>query len=155
MKHPSNINDHDLAARLRNEAIENSPAFSPLLHARIMQRIASHDGAADAGPIHRPRSPWLQFAALAAAASIALLLMLHFRPAQVSVSHIVDPTAVHPMPPHVPVPQFALVTNIGTFPGLEQLDDARYAYLDKDARHLAQFMMHQMDVLPGNRSDNR
>jgi hypothetical protein len=150
MNYKTNLND--LAARLKNEAAENAPAFSPLLHARIMQGLTSGDTtAADVAPIHPRRTYRLGFAGLAAAASVALLLMFHPWTTPIPVAHVDHPAPVTPTPHSVPVPQFALVMDSVTGHASEQLDNARFAYLDQDAKHLARFMMHQMDVLPSSR----
>jgi hypothetical protein len=150
MNHKTNTKD--LAARLKDEAAENAPAFSPLLHARIMQRVTSGDTTtAHFAPIHPRRTFRLGFAGLAAAASVALLLMFHPWTAPTHVAHVDHPTPIPPTPRNVPVPQFALAVDSVTGQASEQLDNARFAYLDQDAKHLARFMMHQMDVLPSSR----
>ena len=153
MNHKTNTKD--LAARLKDEAAENTPAFSPLLHARIMQHLTSGERIAHLAPIH-PRRTFrlgfgLGFAGLAAAASVALLLMFHPWTTPTSVVQVDHPAPVVPTPRSVPVPQFALAVDSLTGQASEQLDNARFAYLDQDARHLARFMMHQMDVLPSGR----
>jgi hypothetical protein len=141
----------DLAARLHREAAETAPDFSPLLHARIMRRVTSGDVAGDALPIDRPRSHRLLIGALAAAASVALLLMLHPWSSPTSTTQMTRPSPVVSTQPHLPLPQFAILIDAVTAPASAQLDDARFAYLDRDARHLTEFMMQRVDVLPSNR----
>jgi hypothetical protein len=138
-----------LAEQLRREAAESAPAFSPLLHARIMQRIERSDVAVDTLPINRPRSYRLAFAGLAAAASVTLLLLLHPWSTRPGKIQIVNPGPSPSTQPNATLPQFALGIDNITTPASQQLDDVRFAYLDRDAKHFASFMMRQVDVLPG------
>jgi hypothetical protein len=147
-----NINDtNNLAARLHREAAESTPSFSPLLHARIMRRVTSPETAGDTTLIDQPQSHRLAFIALAAAASVALLLMLHPWSASTNTTQVTHPSPVVVTQPHLPLPQFVTVIDSVTTPASEQLDNARFAYLDRDAKHLTEFMMRRVDVLPSAR----
>lgn len=130
MTHGDDEHDDPVGGDLRRQAAA-MPAFSPLLHARVMRAVG--------GPAaRRHRWPWAAAAVLAAATTAALLT--RHRPPP-------SPVVVHPpVPAHLPELDVDLARL--SDPAVEQLRAARYAYLDRDARSLAGFFSRQLDVLP-------
>lgn len=138
-----------LEHRLKSEAIGGSPAFSMSLHQRIMRDIKSAPATMAA-----PRRPvfWrpLGLAAVAACLAVALLLgRLWMEPSnQGALESKNDPIDVSL------VPSFDAVLNT-TKPIQQQLKEARFGYVDQDARRLTQFVMNQLDVFPSNDNKDR
>ncbi|MGA2499572.1 MAG: hypothetical protein ABSH20_17685, partial [Tepidisphaeraceae bacterium] len=92
----NNITETDLARRLREEAAADSPAFSPLLHERIMQRVRSA-ARLPAEPRRTLRLPWVVGLAAAAAIVLAVGLPALLRPARPPIRPIVI-VKVNPLP---------------------------------------------------------
>ena len=127
-----------------------SPAFSPQLHARIMRAVKS----SSAGNVEmrrmnarRYRINWpllaIVFPGMAALIVVAASILFLWYPARVPVN-----TGVARMPSLPPIrnPVASL-----SGPVASSLADARFAYLDRDARNVMHYMAGQMDVLPASR----
>jgi hypothetical protein len=136
-------NQINLATAMADEAAETSPPFSPELHSRIMQRISV---AADGVTAEKPsafRPSGLQFLAAAAAVlviagSIVLVKIPGAKPVK-TVAHV----------PTIPAFRNPVATISGSVDN--SLVDARFAYLDRDARSAYLYLAHQVNVLPVSR----
>jgi hypothetical protein len=141
MKNENNRMEDPLAKRLRNEGEADSPEFSPMLHARIMRRINDLPGSAA-----RDNREWRLQCTIAIAALVALVVTIRFWPA----GNVVTPAPVA----RLTIPAFpdslAPVATVAN-PGAQRLDQARYAYLDRDAASLSRYVWNQMDVFPTSR----
>ncbi|MFI5381695.1 MAG: hypothetical protein ACHRHE_20555 [Tepidisphaerales bacterium] len=143
----NNITETELAKRLREEAAADSPAFSPLLHERIMQRVRS----AARLPAERRRSlplPWVFGLAAAAAFALAIGLPTWLRPSKPSVR---TPRLVKVDP----LPSPANIVDTRVTPMYEQLasamDERKLAYLDRDARELTDFVKGRLALAMVNK----
>jgi hypothetical protein len=137
-----------LAISFRHEAEEDSPQFSQQLHERIMRGVSSATTPAAA----RREALWRWPIAAVFAAAIALMFLLHDRHGRLL-----------PLPPSPPSPSnvvadaFPPLPEIGpavatiSDPAVQQINSARYAYLDQDAQRFTHFMIDQIDVLPTQR----
>jgi hypothetical protein len=133
----------ELARKLREEAMADSPQFSPLLHARIMQQVSAEHAPTQI----RPASPWRisRFIPVFSAAAIAIItatIWIHYQQSIKPPNVAVIPSA-HPSLPEITWHFPAL-----TEPANSPLTEARYGYLDRDAKNVAHYVMEQFDVLP-------
>jgi hypothetical protein len=131
--------DQELDDRLKADATDQSPAFSPDLHARIMSRIA----AAPIVQIKRPfRTGFFMPAGIAAAILLMAGLMFYLN---------------HPAPSHTAIaklPSMPAIQNpvaVLEQPAVTQWATDRYAYLDRDGEKLLGYMSRQLDVVPQQR----
>jgi hypothetical protein len=134
-------NEQDrLGALLVNEAAQMSPAFSPSLHRRIMQRI----GAESSERVPATGLPFRRYSYAAAAAVILIAGVI----ALLTYSVQTKPKTVARLPamPTIQNPVATLSGSVST-----SLTDARFAYLDRDARNVMHYMADQVDVLPASR----
>jgi hypothetical protein len=156
-----NENPDSIARPLREEALADSPSFSPLLHARIMQQIQNGPEVAPShtpssaslhaqmnAPLQPPHSPYrLQWLiptlATAAVAMLAATLWLRKLPQPLIHQAVVPPPSL---------PEFSL-----HFPDLAEsttasLTQAPYGNpcgnLDRDAKNVVSYMINQLDVIP-------
>jgi hypothetical protein len=137
-----NMTEAELARCLRDEGVQSSPAFSELLHARVMRLL---DQAAPARPtVHHHRRPWW----LSAAAAVLLLAAaawLVFQP-----GHGTTATG----PSHEPV----VMARPLSIPSVEDLLAPAHARLhqamqkdplarvDQDAKRLAGFLIERVST---------
>ena len=140
---PQFDNDH-VAAALRAEADALTPAFSPELHNRVMARLETQKPEAAtlaAGDRFRPQWRWPAVgvaAAIALAAGVWAVKMSTKSPVQSPEIVKVPPKEVPSLPPVKPLLDVAQ----------KKMDEGKYAYLDRDARRFAGFVLSQ---LPGGR----
>ena len=138
--------DDDAFGRKLHEAgVSVTPATSEDLHARVMadvrreQAMASSSAAASAG---RARWWWL-IGTAAAAAAVA-----------VWVTTSREPTVAPP--PYAPVAQLPPLPSIEAAvvekmqPVREKLHEARFAYLDRDTKRLARFLLRSVPGMPAD-----
>lgn len=134
----SRTNKNGLAERLRREAEQSRPDFSPELHARLCQAIAAERPAAVA---RRPR-PWraVMAAAVVAASAAAALWLVREKPAD-SIDRPTEVAQVVPPAPTVPDEGASRVASLARDVPAEiprMVDSAieapRWAWLDHDAR---------------------
>ena len=138
-----NLTEPDLARRLRDEAAVDSPAFSPILHERIMQRVRSATRL-PAEPRRTLRLPWILGLAAAAAIALALGLPALLRPSR--------PPAQPPVVIHVDaLPSPANIVDTHVTPMYQQfasaMDDRKLAYLDRDAQELTDFVKGRLSMV--------
>jgi len=140
-----NFDDDAMAFRLKREASMTWPAFSPLLHARIMRKITAISAST---PQIIPNRRFI--APLAAAAAILLAVglfaTLHWRPRPLAANapQRQDSSAIAQLPTLPSIDFFASVAE----PTGQRVLEARFAYLDRDAQRLTRYLANQLDVLP-------
>lgn len=140
----TNLTETDLAKCLREDAAADSPAFSPLLHERIMQRVRSA-ARLPAEPRRTLPMPWLLGLAAAAAVALAIGLPALLRPSK-------PPTQPPPVAatPVNPLPSPAAIVETQVAPIYQQLavamDERKLAYLDRDARELTDFVKGRLSL---------
>ena len=130
-----------LAAAMVNEAAAMPPAFSPELHQRILQRIQLNN--AEPTPKLR-RLNWKPVFVAISGGIAAMTIFWVGRPQP----------ATHVNTGFVRLPSLPPLQNpVATFSGPvgDSLADARFAYLDRDARNVMRYMADQVDVLPNRR----
>jgi hypothetical protein len=134
---PGNNPNSNIGRKLREEALADSPNFSPLLHARIMRQIQPR---ATAAPLRSPwRIGWTLPTSAAAVALLALTVWIHnHQPTNPKIATTKSPS----------IPQLAI-----QFPNLSEqanssLSQARYGYLDRDAKAAADYVINQFDIIP-------
>jgi len=142
-----------LAALLRRAAQQETPAFSPQLHARIMAQVRQVEPQEMA---MRP-SVFLSRPIILLAAALLVAWMLwwahgHYpavAPAPMAGGHNLQPTRgtdVTPTP--LALPPFDTMLAHGLASAQTHLDEGRFAYLDRDAQSLARYVIDQLDVVP-------
>ncbi|HEX2971528.1 MAG TPA: hypothetical protein VHP11_04310 [Tepidisphaeraceae bacterium] len=135
----SHVDEQRLADALKDEASRHAPAYSDLLHARIMRQIAS----ADRIPQSSYRISW-RWIPLAAAAAILLALWIGQTQWMHPGSQVPSPrTIAQDTPPAFPaVDELWERTASSAYARLEtKLKEGQLAYLDDDARRLAHFVL--------------
>jgi hypothetical protein len=139
--HDDQITDspnNNLGRKLREEALANSPRFSPLLHARIMQQIQPRSTIV--APTHsRWRIGWTLPASAAAVALLALTVWFH--------SHRQTAPSTLAMKPHY-IPQLAIQFPNLSEPANSPLSLAHYGHLDRDAKAATDYVINQFDIVP-------
>jgi len=142
--------DDAFGQRLRDAGKAVTPAASEELHARVMADVrrdrAIASSAAAAGG--RAATWWWAFgsaAALVVAMSLTLWLTTSPPPAVTQG----EPAPVAALPP---MPSIETVVIETVEPMREKLHEARFAYLDRDAKRLARFLIH---AVPGVPADER
>ena len=141
-----------LRQRLYTEAHQTRPPFSPLLHERIMTALRASTCAdpsqlpIDKSTIESPnrRINWRIVIPLAAAAALALATWHSLRPAPTPEDGPPQPIAVQNLPSLPTVPTDLLDPVRQLTPSADTLDQAKFAYLDRDARRLALFVADQL-----------
>jgi hypothetical protein len=136
-----NFADRDpVAQQLRAEAEAGMVPFSQSLHQRVMHDL-QNARMLPANPVRRRFWP---VPALAAAAAILIGVL-------VERDVMVHQPLVNPSVPELNFPLNALANAVS--PIEDRLIQARFGYVDQDARRLARFVVNQLDVLPmGDRS---
>ena len=135
--------EHDpMAQRLREEAVEAAPAFSPALHDRVMHAVAANRVAP------RRSAPILAWAAAAAIALVvAAVTWVGMRP---------ERPGTRPTVPSLPGnPELTFVLPSDWVDGgasatsrelRRSLEGAQLAYLDRDARRFVDYLTEQVRV---------
>jgi hypothetical protein len=136
----------NLGRRLRGEALADSAAFSPLLHARIMQKIQAQ--MTDAPARLHWRIGWRVASVAAAVAVLTLPVWLyHHRQNSPAPVAIAKPSA-KPIVTPINIPDLAI-----EFPNLSEranssFSQARFGYLDRDAKAAADYVINQFNIVP-------
>lgn len=135
-----------LGERLRKEGLGAVSGFSPELHGRVMEALRAKGlempgGEEDAGG--RWRIAGRVGGLLAAAAAVGVVVWIVLRPgppARVERPQVVEVPSVMP---EVIEPMRARMARPAAW------EEARYGYLDKDARRLMVFVASQIPGVPG------
>jgi hypothetical protein len=132
-----------LKSQLHSEA-GLPPAFSPLLHERIMSTL--HTATI---PTHQPATPHYFRRSLIAVAATLLLaatayLALRQQPSQTPPP---NPIVIEQPPTIEPTEPLDLLAR-ATAPAAETLHEARFAYIDHDAKRLMVFLADQLPTNP-------
>ena len=142
--------DDRFGQRLRNAGKALTPATSEDLHARVMANVRRDRAmASSAAAGGRAATWWWMFgsaAALVAALSLALWLTTSPPPTVTPV----QPVAVAALPA---VPSIEAVVIETVEPMREKLHEARFAYLDRDAKRLARFLIHAVPGVPADANE--
>ena len=142
--------DDAFGQRLREAAATVTPATSEDLHARVMADVRRERAiASSAAAGGRTATWWWMFgsaAALVVAVSVAVWLTTSPPPAVTQG----EPVAVAPLPP---VPSIETVVIEAVEPMREKMHEARFAYLDRDAKRLARFLIHAVPGVPADAND--
>jgi len=139
MKKNRPTDDSNLAARLRLDAERDAAAFSIELQARIMNDVRTAPGQKEARP-NRPGYRFLLAGALAAAVVLVAFGLMRRATDRTPGPEI--PIATHPEPPTFPRP--VDIVNRTVAPARDELSAVRFAYLDRDAKRLAEFFIEQI-----------
>ena len=143
--------DDAFGQRLRGAGKAVTPATSEGLHARVMadvrreRAVASSGAAGERGLV----AWWWLFgcaAALVVAVSVALWVTTPPPPAVTQG----EPAVVAALPA---VPSIERVVVETVEPMREKLHEARFAYLDRDAKRLARFLIHAVPGVPADSDD--
>ncbi len=137
------VTETDLAKRLREEAAADAPAFSPLLHERIMQRVRSA-ARLPAEPRGNLRMPWVLGLAAAAAIALAIGLPAFLRPSKPPIRPISPIVKVDPLPSPASIVDSHVAPMYQQIAGA--MDERKLAYLDRDARELTDFVKGQLSL---------
>lgn len=144
---PSNDDRDALPDTLHQEAADTAPAFSDVLHHRIMQqvRIAQNVHAKSAAPRLQARvTPlWSRSLRLAAALMFAAIIGFVLHAYHRATNTALPKTIVQIPSPRIVEPVAELSRNADA-----RLRSMRFGYLDRDASSLMNFVARQMDVLP-------
>jgi hypothetical protein len=141
---------------LREHAKEDVPAFSVPLHQKIMEALRAQGLPQPAARVTSGR-PWGNVAwkigvPLAAAAAIAVVAWISLHPEQPAAKENlvqVKTPKVTPKPSPLEIPEVTTPELAGT----NAIEDAKYAYLDRDARKLWMFVASQIPELPAEKKD--
>ncbi len=125
---------------LRDEADRAGPPFSPLLHARIMGQIETVRERPTGRVGWTPGLRRLSVAATVLFAGVSVAIMLRHVPPHPST------IGRAPTLPSISIPSASVPE-----PLEQSFTDARYAYLDRDARDAVRYVARQIDVLPMSR----
>jgi hypothetical protein len=137
-----------LKSAMREEAMAGVPAFSPLLHERIMSglRAAERTEVARAG-----NRGWLRYAAALVVMTIggAAVVWSVYGPRRVT------PAVVQmPSPQDIAEPVDRILTSAAA-PAVQTMDEARFGYLDHDAKNFVTFLASQFPGTPQPGSSRR
>jgi hypothetical protein len=126
---------------MREEAMATMPEFSPLLHERIMAGLR----AAEAPRTARGGHQWWAWGRYAAAASIVIVgaTVVWSVYGSRRVTHVVK----MPSPQDISEPVDRILTSAAA-PAVQSMDEARYGYLDHDAKNFVTFLASQMPSPP-------
>ncbi|HZZ42134.1 MAG TPA: hypothetical protein VFE58_04295 [Tepidisphaeraceae bacterium] len=134
----------ELDQKLTDAGKNLSPAFSSDLHARIMAEVR-HSGAGDSPA----KLKWVWTIGLAAAAIAALIIVPWAMLPKV-------PPAIAPTSPSLlsmsDMPSLHEIVHDTVVPMREKLNEARFAYLDRDGKRLALFLWHSLPGAPADHS---
>ena len=142
----------ELARRLKEEGLAESPAFSTELHARVMEGLRAKGlELPDQGDNRAPGGPWRIFVKrvvpLAIAAGIGIVAFIALWPHTVNL----PPTQQEKIVRYEPLVPDDLVKPLQdqvATPTAEAWERGKYGYLDQDARRLAIFVASQLPGVP-------
>ena len=143
--------DDAFGQRLRDAGKAVTPATSAELHARVMADVRRERAMASSAAARGPAGGtwWWMFgsaAALVVAVSVTVWLTTSPPPAVTPA----QPVAVAALPP---VPSIETVVIETVEPMREKIHAARFAYLDRDAKRLARFLIHAVPGVPADADD--
>ena len=137
---------------LRNSAGRNGAGFSDELHTRVMAgvRHARAEGQATADASAPRRIPWLPLATVAAGVVVlAIGGLTLLRPDQSKTSPSTNgDVAVTPS-----ISDLRQAVRNTAAPVRDRMHDARYAYLDRDGKRLADFLARSLPKFPSLPAD--
>ena len=139
-------NEDTFAKRLREAGAAVTPATSEALHARVMADVRRERAVASSAS-EAPtlvRWWWMLGGAAATAVAVAIVLWRTTAPAPGPTSPV-RPVQVAELPA-VPSFEWVVVETVG--PVRDKLHEARYAYLDRDAKRLARFLIRAVPGVP-------
>ena len=140
--------DDAFGQRLRDAGETVTPPTSEDLHARVMADVRRERAmASSAAAGGRPATWWWMFgsatAAVVVAVSVAVWLATPPPPAVTQR----EPVVIAALPA---VPSIETVVIETVEPMREKLHEARFAYLDRDAKRLARFLIHAVPGVPAD-----
>jgi len=152
------MNAHEqLSAQLQAQAGADVPVFSDDLHRRVMTAVrqasspspcTQGEGWGEGSFRHSAIGNWQSAIrwglATAAAIALGIGIALH-NPPPPTPKLVAIPNKPIPIPS---LPVIALAN--AAEPANRRLHDARFAYLDRDAKDFGQYLIEQIDVLPHN-----
>jgi hypothetical protein len=130
--------DNQIGRQLKEEAEQENTAFSSVLHDRVMAGVRRE--RVMQAPLHGWRI-WCSLGAVAAAVAVVIGLWVTRQQPQIT-----------PLP--VQVIELPEIRSPGRMvseairPARQKLNDARFAYLDRDGKRLAHFLWHSMPGVP-------
>lgn len=132
-----------LISQLQSQAETDVPVFSDTLHRQVMTAVRNAKAGESAALLPRGFGVWWgAMAAAAVAMGIGIALLNPTAPA---------PTQIISRGKPAPIPSIPIITLVeATEPAHRSLNDARFAYLDRDAKNFGKFVKNQIDVLPHN-----
>ena len=147
--------DDKLGHRLRNAGKAVTPAASEELHARVMADVRRGRAVASSTVAGGGAATWWWvFGTAAAAVVVAVCVAIWVttaRPTPRPTAVIPGgPVAVAPLPP-VPSIESVVIETVG--PMRDKLHEARFAYLDRDAKRLARFLIHAVPGVPADANE--
>lgn len=149
-----------LIAQLQAQADVDMPAFSDDLHRQVMTAVRQAPSPSPFSSLSpspgTPGEGWGHLAlgnrqsailwGLAAVAAITLGIGIALRNPSPPTPTLI---AIHNKP--VPIPSLPVIALANAAePANRRLHDARFAYLDRDAKDFGQYLIDQIDVLPHN-----
>jgi hypothetical protein len=140
-------NEDTFAKRLREAGAAVTPATSEALHARVMGDVRRERAVASSAS-EAPtlvRWWWMLGGAAATAATVGVALWRTTAPPAPGPTSPVRPVQVAELPA---VPSFESVVVETVGPVRDKLHEARYAYLDRDAKRLARFLIRAVPGVP-------
>ena len=143
---------NELEVLLRQQGQEETPPFSLPLYQRVMEALRVQ-GLPQASPRPVASRSWGSMALkiglpLAAAAAVAVVAWIVLYPSAPKEDH-----TVRRDPPKQPAPLELPQVNAPDLAQTRALDDAKFAYLDRDARKLWMFVASQIPELPEEKKD--
>jgi hypothetical protein len=140
--------DDAFAKRLREAGAALTPAASDALHARLMADVRRERAAASSAPAGDSMAPRrlriVGAAAAVGAVGFGIWVTTTRPPAAIPVQ---PPVQVAQLPP---VPSIEAVVVETVQPVRQKLHEARFAYLDRDAKRLARFLIHAVPGVPAD-----
>ena len=138
-------NDDTFAKRLREAGSVVTPATSEALHARVMADVRRERAVASSMAEAPTAVRWWWTLGAAAATAVAVAVVLWQTTATPPGPTPVRPVQIAELPP-VPSLETVVVETVG--PVRDKLHEARYAYLDRDAKRLARFLIRAVPGVP-------
>jgi hypothetical protein len=137
------MNPDSFKQTLRAAASQGDGEFSDVLHTRVMAGVRQARARSAGTPDRRRRVPWLPLTTVAAG-----LLVLTF--GVWTMTHSPKPAAPSSTPGLAAVDLSSIRQAVHNTAGpvRDRLHDARYAYLDRDGKRLADFLVRSLPKLP-------